>query len=124
MAEKAAAISSIRKVGNWINDERRDSDSGRTGPVFDSATGAQCAEVVMSSEADVKAAVDAAQAAFPAWSKTPVLRRARVMFRLKELIERDRAEIAALITEEHGKVLHDADGSIQRGLECGGSRAQ
>ena len=118
MAEKAAAISSIRRVGNWINDDVRDSDSGRTGAVFDSATGKQCAEVVLSSEADVRAAVDAARAAFDGWSKTPVMRRARVMFRLKELIERDRAEIAALITEEHGKVLHDADGSIQRGLEC------
>ena len=57
------------------------------------------------------------KAALPEWSKTPVLRRARIMFKLKELIERDRAEIAALITQEHGKVLHDADGSIQRGLE-------
>ncbi len=71
----------------------------------------------MSSEADVDAALAAAKAALPGWSGTSVLRRARVMFRLKELIERDRAEIAALITQEHGKVLHDADGSIQRGLE-------
>jgi malonate-semialdehyde dehydrogenase (acetylating)/methylmalonate-semialdehyde dehydrogenase len=71
----------------------------------------------MSDESDVDAAVRAASQAFASWSKTPVLRRARVMFRLKELIERDRAEIAALITQEHGKVLHDADGSIQRGLE-------
>jgi len=71
----------------------------------------------MSDESDVAAAVAAAEKAFVGWSRTPVLRRARVMFRLKELIERDRAEIAALITEEHGKVLHDADGSIQRGLE-------
>jgi malonate-semialdehyde dehydrogenase (acetylating)/methylmalonate-semialdehyde dehydrogenase len=71
----------------------------------------------MSDESDVDTAVSAAHAAFSSWSKTPVLRRARIMFRLKELIERDRAEIAALITQEHGKVLHDADGSIQRGLE-------
>jgi len=71
----------------------------------------------MSAAADVRAAVDAAEQAFPAWSRTSVLRRARVMFRLKELIERDREEIAALITQEHGKVLHDALGSVQRGLE-------
>jgi len=117
MAQKAAAIDAIRKVTNWIDGEVRDSASGRFGGVFDSATGERCAEVVMSDEADVDAAVAAAHAAFDSWSKTPVLRRARVMFKLKELIERDHAEIAALITQEHGKVLHDAAGSVQRGLE-------
>jgi len=71
----------------------------------------------MSTEVDVDAAVAAAQEAFVGWSRTPVLRRAKIMFRLRELIDRDRAEIAALIAQEHGKVLHDADGSIQRGLE-------
>ncbi len=71
----------------------------------------------MSDEADVAAAVAAAEAAFVAWSQTPVTRRAQVMFRLRNLIERDRDEIAALITEEHGKVLHDAKGELQRGLE-------
>lgn len=117
MAQKASALKTIRGVPNWINGARSKTADRRFEKVFDSATGQQCAEVVMSSEADVAAAVDAASEAFPAWSRTPVLRRARIMFRLKELIERDRAEIAALITQEHGKVLHDADGSIQRGLE-------
>ena len=117
MAQKAAAISAIRKVGNWINGEVVESRSDRYGDVFESATGKRCAEVVMSSEADVDVAVAAAQAAFEGWSKTPVLRRARIMFKLKELIERDKDEIAALITQEHGKVLHDAAGSVQRGLE-------
>jgi malonate-semialdehyde dehydrogenase (acetylating)/methylmalonate-semialdehyde dehydrogenase len=117
MAQKAIAIKAIRKVSNWIDGELRASASNRYGDVFNSATGKRCAEVVMSNEADVDAAVSSAKAAFESWSKTPVLRRARVMFRLKELIERDRDEIAALITEEHGKVLHDAVGSVQRGLE-------
>jgi malonate-semialdehyde dehydrogenase (acetylating)/methylmalonate-semialdehyde dehydrogenase len=117
MAQKATALNAIRKVPNWINDEMRESASKRFGDVFDSATGKRCAEVVMSDEADVEAAVAAAHAAFEGWSKTPVLRRARIMFKLKELIERDHAEIAALITQEHGKVLHDASGSVQRGLE-------
>ncbi len=117
MAQKAAAINAIRKVGNWINGEIVESSSDRYGDVFESATGERCAEVVMSDEADVDAAVAAARAAFEGWSKTPVLRRARIMFKLKELIERDKDEIAALITQEHGKVLHDAAGSIQRGLE-------
>jgi malonate-semialdehyde dehydrogenase (acetylating)/methylmalonate-semialdehyde dehydrogenase len=117
MAEKAAAIHAVRNVSNWINGEMVENTSGRSLEVFDSATGVQCASVEMSNEADVEAAVAAAKAAFPAWSKTSVLKRSRVMFKLKELIERDRAELAALITQEHGKVLHDADGSIQRGLE-------
>jgi malonate-semialdehyde dehydrogenase (acetylating)/methylmalonate-semialdehyde dehydrogenase len=117
MAEKAAAIHAVRNVTNWINGEMVETTSGRSLEVFDSATGVQCASVEMSNEADVDAAVAAAKAAFPAWSKTSVLKRSRVMFKLKELIERDRAELAALITQEHGKVLHDADGSIQRGLE-------
>jgi len=118
MAEKATAISALRSVTNWVNDEQQESASARVQPVYDSATGEQCAEVSMSNEAEVAAAVDAAEQAFAGWSRTPILRRARVMFRLKELIERDRDEIAALITQEHGKVLHDAAGSIQRGLEC------
>ena len=117
MAEKAEKLNAIRNVTNWINGERRASESQRTGKVYNSATGEQCAEVVMSSESDAAAAVAAAKAAFPQWSRTPVLKRARIMFKLKELIERDRDEIAALITEEHGKVLSDAAGSVQRGLE-------
>lgn len=117
MDQKAGGADAIRTVSNWINGEVCESESGRYGEVHDSATGEQCARVVMSTEADVEAAIAAAEAALPAWSRTPVLRRARVMFKLKELIERDRAEIAQLITQEHGKVLHDADGSIQRGLE-------
>jgi len=117
MAQKAEKVGEIRSVTNWINGERQDAVSDRWADVFDSATGEKCAEVVMSAEADVDAALQAAKAALPGWSRTPVLRRARIMFKLKELIERDRAEIAALITQEHGKVLHDADGSIQRGLE-------
>ncbi|MDA0680371.1 MAG: CoA-acylating methylmalonate-semialdehyde dehydrogenase [Proteobacteria bacterium] len=117
MARIAENVNAIRTVSNWITGEVQVAQSDRWADVFDSATGKKCAQVVMSSEADVDAALSAAKAALPAWSKTSVLRRARVMFRLKELIERDRGEIAALITQEHGKVLHDADGSIQRGLE-------
>ena len=117
MVEKATNLNAIRHVTNWVNGEQVDAQSDRWADVFDSATGEKCAQVVMSTEADVDVALAAAKAALPGWSNTPVLRRARVMFKLKELIERDRAEIAALITQEHGKVLHDADGSIQRGLE-------
>ncbi len=110
-------MSKISKVTHWIDGALYQSASDRFGDVHESATGEKCAEVVMATTEDVDVAVKSAHAAFPAWSRTPVLRRARVMFRLKELIERDKDEIAALITKEHGKVLHDAAGSVQRGLE-------
>ena len=108
---------SLRTVDNWINGKICSSTSDTHGPIFDSSTGQQIASVGMSSEADAAEAVSSASIAFHAWSSTPVLKRARVMFNLKSLIERDRQEIASIITREHGKVLHDADGSIQRGLE-------
>jgi malonate-semialdehyde dehydrogenase (acetylating)/methylmalonate-semialdehyde dehydrogenase len=117
MVKKEESLNIIRRVSHWINGQIHESSSNRYGEIFDSATGAQCAEVVMANEADVNMAIQSAQDAFSSWSQTPVLKRARVMFRFKELIERDRKEIAVLLTQEHGKVLHDSHGSIQRGLE-------
>ena len=110
-------MSKVARVGHWINGAPYESKSTRFDDVHESATGEKCAEVVMGTAQDVDAALQAATAAFESWSRTPILRRARVMFRLKELIERDKDEIAAIITREHGKVLHDAAGSVQRGLE-------
>lgn len=106
-----------RKVENWIDGEISKSSSDRYEIVTDSATGEQCASVIMSTEQDVEAAIHSSREALKTWSQTPVLRRARVMFKLKELIERDKKKIAKIITQEHGKVLDDAEGSIQRGLE-------
>ena len=83
MAQKAENVGAVRTVTNWINGERQEAQSDRWTDVFDSATGEKCAQVVMSSEADVDAALAAATAALPAWSSTSVLRRARVMFKLK-----------------------------------------
>lgn len=117
MAEKASAVETLRTVSNWIGGQRVESASTRFGRIFNPGTGEQCASVAMSTEADVDAAVSAAKTAFESWSSTPVLKRARVMFKLKELIERDMEKIAAVVTQEHGKVLHDAMGSVQRGLE-------
>ena len=117
MAEKATAVDRTRTINNWIGGRVAEPNSDRYGAVYNSATGEQCASVVMSDNTDVDAALQSAAAAFPTWSRTPVLKRSRVMFKLKEFIDRDRGELAALITEEHGKVLHDADGSVQRGLE-------
>ena len=85
--------------------------------MFNPAAGEVIARVALADAAEVSKAVAAATAAWPAWAATPPLRRARVMFKLKELLERDRKELSAIITAEHGKVLSDADGEVQRGLE-------
>jgi malonate-semialdehyde dehydrogenase (acetylating)/methylmalonate-semialdehyde dehydrogenase len=92
-------------------------DAERTQPVYNPATGKSRKRVALADRATVEAALAAAQAAFPAWRETPALKRARVMFRLKELLEVHAARICALITDEHGKVLSDAMGELQRGIE-------
>jgi len=89
----------------------------RYADVFDPATGQVTRRVPLASPDDVRAAVDAAAAAFPAWADTTPLNRARVMFKFKELLERHAGDLAAIITSEHGKVLSDAKGEVTRGLE-------
>ena len=106
-----------RILPHFIHGRKVSGDSDRHGDVFDPATGAVTAHVPLASASDVKAAVDAAAAAFPAWAATTPLNRARVMFRFKELLERHADDVARLITSEHGKVLSDARGEVTRGLE-------
>ena len=89
----------------------------RSAPVYNPATGAVIREVALADRATVQRAIESAQEAFPAWRNTPPLKRARVMSRLKELLEQNAEKICALITEEHGKVLADAMGELQRGIE-------
>ena len=91
--------------------------SQRRQAVTNPATGAVSAEVVLGSAADVNKAVAAAQAAFPAWSDLPPLRRSRVMFKFLELINQHRDALAHAITAEHGKVFTDAQGEVTRGIE-------
>ncbi|GAA4338065.1 CoA-acylating methylmalonate-semialdehyde dehydrogenase [Variovorax defluvii] len=91
--------------------------SARTQDVFNPATGAATGSVALANRADVDAAVAAAQAAFPAWADTPPIRRARVMFKFLELLNKHRDELAHLITAEHGKVFTDAQGEVSRGID-------
>jgi len=107
----------MREIGHFIGGAPVAGNSGKFGDVFNPASGEVQARVSLASADEVNKAVAAARAAFPAWAATPPLRRARVMFKLKELLERDRKELSAIITAEHGKVLSDADGEVQRGLE-------
>ena len=93
------------------------SGSGRTSDVFDPNTGKVQASVALGTQADLDRAVAAAQAAQPGWAATNPQRRARVMFRFKELVEANMDELAHTLSSEHGKVIADAKGDIQRGLE-------
>ena len=103
-------------VGHFIGG-RLVADSSRTQDVFNPATGQVARQVALASKSTVEDAIAAAQAAFPEWRDTPPLKRARIMFRFKDLLEQNAEKVAALITEEHGKVLHDALGEFQRGVE-------
>ncbi|GEJ58521.1 CoA-acylating methylmalonate-semialdehyde dehydrogenase [Anaeromyxobacter diazotrophicus] len=101
----------------WIGGEEVASAGGRLGDVFDPALGQVVRRVHFAGREDVARAVAAAEAALPGWRDTPPLRRARILMRFRELLEAHRDELARLVTEEHGKTLPDAAGSVQRGLE-------
>ena len=104
-------------IGHWIDGKAVETDGGRTAPVFNPATGEQSGTLALAGATDVDAAVASAMRAFPKWAATPPLRRARVLMRFQRLLEDNIDELAAAITAEHGKVLSDAKGEIQRGLE-------
>jgi malonate-semialdehyde dehydrogenase (acetylating)/methylmalonate-semialdehyde dehydrogenase len=114
MGRQEAAVASIE---HWIGGARHAGGDGRTSEVFNPATGDVTGLVQLADGAVVDAAVRAALAAWPAWSETSALNRARVMFRYKELLERHHDDLARIITREHGKVFTDAKGEVQRGLE-------
>ena len=104
-------------VPHWIGGRRVTGTSGRRGPVFDPARGAIAREVDFASVEEVDAAVAAARAAFPAWRSTSLSKRTEIMFRIRNIVDTHRREIAAHLTAEHGKVPSDALGEVARGLE-------
>ena len=107
----------MNRISHWIDGRVVASTSGNSAPVYDPATGTQTGAVDLASIAEVDAAVAAAAAAFPAWRSTSLSRRAEVLFRMRELVDANRKEIAMLLTAEHGKVLSDSPGEVARGLE-------
>ncbi len=107
----------LREIHHWINGRTVAGTSGRFGEVYNPASGEIQARVTLATAAEVDSAVAAAAAAFPDWSSQPSLRRARVLFRFREIFERRLDEVAALLTSEHGKVFSDARGEATRGLE-------
>ena len=107
----------MRDIRHFVNGAALAGTSGRLGDVFDPNTGDVQAQVALANAADVDAAVQAAVAAQVAWAAQNPQRRARVMFEFKRLVEARMDELAALLSSEHGKVIADAKGDIQRGLE-------
>ncbi|MEH0073196.1 CoA-acylating methylmalonate-semialdehyde dehydrogenase [Pannonibacter sp. Pt2] len=107
----------MKTIHNIIAGKETPVTSGKVSPVFNPATGEQVAELGLSNAADVAAAIAAAKAAFPAWRDTPPLKRARFMFRFKELLSANADNIARAISAEHGKTHDDALGEVARGIE-------
>jgi len=107
----------VREITHWISGAPVAGQSGRFSDVFHPASGRVQARVPLATDVELNAAVAAAAAAFPSWSNLPPLRRARVMFRFREIFESRIDEVAALLNSEHGKVFSDAKGEATRGLE-------
>jgi malonate-semialdehyde dehydrogenase (acetylating) / methylmalonate-semialdehyde dehydrogenase len=108
----------MKQIHHHINGHSVPATSGRSGKVFNPATGEQASEVGFASVADVDAAVSAAADALVSWGKSSIARRVEVLFKIRETLSTNRKELAELITSEHGKTVPDAMGEFARGLEC------
>jgi malonate-semialdehyde dehydrogenase (acetylating)/methylmalonate-semialdehyde dehydrogenase len=104
-------------LSHWIDGKRVDGTSGRTSPVFDPALGVATKNVALASQEEIDRAIASAKAAFPAWRDMSITKRQQIMFRFRELVNERKDALAEIVTAEHGKVLSDALGEIQRGLE-------
>ena len=107
----------LKRISSWVNGAAHPSSSGRSGKVFNPATGEHAANVDFLSVEEIDTVVAASKAAFTAWRGTGLSRRAEIMFRFRELLEANKGKLAEIISLEHGKVPSDAAGEIARGLE-------
>src|SRR3972149_5289297 len=110
----------MREIGHFIGGKHVKGTSGRPADVYQPMTGEVIANVALASKAELRAAVENAKAAQPAWANTNPQRRARVMFKFLELIGKEMDSLAGLLAREHGKTIPDARGDIQRGAEGAG----
>lgn len=104
-------------VNHFINGKIVIGQSGRMHPIYNPAMGEVAGQVAFANPQEVEQAIASAKAAFPAWSAMPSIRRARILFKYKDLLEKNMDELAKLVTMEHGKTLSDAKGSVMRGIE-------
>jgi malonate-semialdehyde dehydrogenase (acetylating)/methylmalonate-semialdehyde dehydrogenase len=116
-APERATEGELRRISHWIGGRLTPGESGRNGPVYNPALGTQASEVDFASAEEVGLAVAAAKEAFATWRAVSLSQRQDLMFRIRELVHDRLGEIAAILTDEHGKVLSDARGEVQRGLE-------
>jgi malonate-semialdehyde dehydrogenase (acetylating) / methylmalonate-semialdehyde dehydrogenase len=107
----------MERISHWIGGKGVTGTSGRTGPVYDPATGEQTHEVDFASVEELDAAVQAAKEAFWSWRSTSLSKRADMFFRLRELLDARKPELARIVSSQHGKVVSDAAGEVQRGIE-------
>ena len=107
----------MKTINHWIHGTHQSSAADRRGKIFNPATGQVIAELPMGNAEDLEKAVNSASNAFLAWSKSSLTKRTQIMFRYKQLLEENRKILTQLINLEHGKVLSDAAGSLQRGIE-------
>jgi len=107
----------VRTIEHWIDGATTAGTSSRTSPVYNPATGVQQAQVVLASRADVDTAVTSARKAFDGWGQSSLSQRTKVLFAFRELVTRRARDLAEVISDEHGKVVSDALGEVQRGLE-------
>ena len=116
-APAAGRDESVTRIPHWIGGQRVEGTSGRSGPVYNPATGVQTGAVDLSTVEEVDAAVQNAAAAWESWRTVSLARRAELFFRIRELFHAHREDLARSLTAEHGKVLSDAMGEVARGLE-------
>jgi malonate-semialdehyde dehydrogenase (acetylating)/methylmalonate-semialdehyde dehydrogenase len=116
-APKSGQEREIKRIGHWIGGRSVAGQSGRSGPVYNPATGEQTGAVDFASIEEIDAAIAAAKEAFPAWRAVSLSRRTETFFRIRHLVSEHREDLARLLTAQHGKVLSDALGEVQRGLE-------
>ncbi|MBR9906302.1 MAG: aldehyde dehydrogenase family protein, partial [Gammaproteobacteria bacterium] len=107
----------MQTLSHYLNGQLSAGQSQRTSPVYNPATGEQSAQVALATADETREAVRIADEAFVAWSKTSPLKRSRILFKFKALVEEHTDELARLISSEHGKVFSDAKGEVTRGLE-------
>jgi len=116
MAETVQAPA-VTRIPHWIGGRRVESSSGRSGPVYNPATGQQTGAVDFASAEEVDAAVQTAKAAYAEWRQVSLAKRAEFFFRIRELLHERRDALAEILVREHGKVFSDALGEVTRGLE-------
>src|SRR5438552_9656200 len=107
----------VARISHWIDGQRVEGESGRSGPVYNPALGVQTGQVDFASIEEIDRAVQAAKQAFESWRAVSLSRRTDIYFRIRKLVDEHREDIAKILTVEHGKVLSDALGEVARGLE-------